>query len=272
MLDRFSLGSTLCLLGFCSLFGATTQGATLAGHQVVGGKIVEIRFPLAKYFQDVAAQDGNPRVQTGRAVLTFPPGFDPARRWPILIVTSTSDSDRTSPMDVEWYRAPADAEGWVILGSDAMVKPRLDSTSWRLALLAAALETLRNEWPQTAKWPVAFAGFSGGSKRSGELGAMLAKTRSVKICGFYLGGINVDRLGEAYKIYHPGKDFLNVPIWISGGTNDPVATPSDEAAVQASLERTGFNRVRLVRFKGGHQLKMSEVRLALRWFREVGKF
>jgi predicted esterase len=131
---------------------------------------------------------------------------------------------------------------------------------------------LHKEWTQTKSWPVAFAGFSGGSKRSGELGAMLARTGSVKICGFYLSGINVDRLGEAYKTYQPGKDLLNVPIWISGGTNDPVATPSDEAAVQASLERTGFTRVRLVRFKGGHQLKQSEVRLALRWFRELGKF
>ena len=272
MLDRFSLGGTLCLLGSCSLVVATTQGAMLAGHQVEGGKMVEIRFPVAKYFQDIAAQNGNPRVETGRAVLTFPPGFDPARRWPILIVTSTSDFNRTSPMDVEWYRPPADAEGWVILGSDATVKPRLDSTPWRLGMLAAALEMLHKEWPQTAKWPVAFAGFSGGSKRSGVLGAMLAKSGLVNICGFYLGGINEDRLGEAYKTYQPGKDFLNVPIWISGGTDDQIAPPSAEGAVKASLERTGFTRVRLVRFEGGHWLKRTEVRLALRWFREVGKF
>jgi hypothetical protein len=57
-----------------------------------------------RYFQDIAAQGGNPRVETGRAVVTFPPGFDPARRWPILIVTSTTDYHRTSPMDAEWYQ------------------------------------------------------------------------------------------------------------------------------------------------------------------------
>jgi hypothetical protein len=248
------------------------ESATLAGQQVQGGKTVEIRFPVSKYFQDIAAQGGNPRVETGRAVLTFPPGFDPARRWPILIVTSTTDYHRTSPMDAEWYRPPADAEGWVILAADATIKAKQDSTPWRLGMLGAALEALRKDWPQSARWPVAFAGMSGGAKRSGLLGAMLAKTGSVNICGFYFSGINDDRLSPAYKTYQPGPEFLNIPIWISGGMDDTIATPSSEGAVQASLQRTGFKRVRIERFMGGHRLKRSEVRLALRWFRELGGF
>ena len=89
---------------------AGVDAATLAGQQVQGGKTVEIHFPVSKHFQDVAAEGGNPRVETGRAIVTFPPGFDPARRWPILIVTSTTDYHRTSPMDAEWYRPPANAE------------------------------------------------------------------------------------------------------------------------------------------------------------------
>ena len=63
----------------------------------------------------------------------------------------------------------------MILASDATIKPRQDSTPWRLGMLGAALEAVRKEWPQTAKWPVAFAGMSGGAKRSGVLGAMLAR-------------------------------------------------------------------------------------------------
>lgn len=248
------------------------KAATLAGQPVQGGKKVEIRFPVSKYFQEVAAQGGNPRVETGRAVVTFPPGFDPARRWPILIVTSTTDYHRTSPMDAEWYRPPADAEGWMILASDATIKPQHDSTPWRLAMLGAALEALRKEWPQTARWPVAFAGMSGGAKRSGVLAAMLAKAGLVNICGFYLSGINDDRLSPAYKTYQPGPAFLNIPIWISGGMDDEIATPSSQGAVQRSLQRTGFKRVRIERFMGGHRLKRSEVRLALRWFRELGGF
>jgi hypothetical protein len=108
------------------------EAATLAGQQVQGGKTVEIRFPVSKYFQDVAAQ--------------------------------------------------------------ATIKPRQDSTPWRPGMLGSALEAVRKEWPQTAKWPVAFAGMSGGAKRSGVLGVMLARAGSVNICGFYLSGINDDRL------------------------------------------------------------------------------
>jgi len=265
------LGALPALIWFC-LPTTGMEGATLVGQQVQGGKTVEIRFPVSKYFQDIAAQGGNPRVETGRAVVTFPPGFDPARRWPILIVTSTTDYSRTSPMDVEWYRPPADAEGWMILASDATIKPQHDSTPWRLGMLGAALEAVRKDWPQSAKWPVAFGGMSGGAKRSCVLGAMLAKAGSVNIRGFFLSGINDDRLSPAYKTYQPGADFLNIPIWISGGMDDVIAHPSLEGAVQVSLRRTGFKRVRVERFMGGHRLKRSEVRLALRWFRELGGF
>ena len=175
-------------------------------------------------------------------------------------------------MDAEWYRRPALAEGWVLLAPDATIRPRLDSTQWRLAMLAAALESMRKEWPQSAKWPVAFGGFSGGAKRSAVLGAMLAKTGAVKTCGFFLSGINEDRLSEAYRNYSPGGDFLGIPIWLSSGQSDNVAKPQDHNRVKASLERTGFKRVRLERFAGGHQVNKEEVGRALRWFREVAKF
>jgi hypothetical protein len=263
----------LLILGLLAL--VVTQknhAATLAGQQVVPGGKIEIRFPVSKYFQDIAAQAGNPRPETGRAVLAFPAGFDPSRTWPILIVTSTSDFNRTSAMDAGWYSRPAIEEGWIVLGSDATISPRIDSTQWRLGLLGAALEAIRKEWPQSARWPVAFAGFSGGSKRSGLLGAMLAKSGSVRVCGFFLSGINEDRLGEAYKTYHPGAGLLEVPVWLSSGSSDPVATPQAHVLVKASLERTGFKRVRLEQFTGGHQLKLSEVRKALQWFRQLGKF
>jgi predicted esterase len=160
----------------------------------------------------------------------------------------------------------------VVLGADATSRPRIDSTQWRLALLAAALEAIRKEWPQTSKWPVAFGGFSGGAKRSGILGAMLAKTGSVRVCGFFLSGINEDRLSEGYRTYQPGRGFLEVPVWLSSGSDDPVATSSAHTLVKASLERTGFKRVRLEQFGGGHQLKKSEVRRALQWFRQLGRF
>jgi hypothetical protein len=256
----------------CLFVAARGEGATLAGQEVRGGGSVDIRFPVTQYFQDYAAQGGNPRVETGRAVLMFPPGFDLARPWPILIVTSTTDANRTSPMDAEWYRRPATTEGWVVLASDATVRPHQDSTNWRLGMLAAALEFLRKEWPQSAHWPVAFAGLSGGAKRSGVLGAMLAKSGTVNIYGFLLIGINDDRLSEAYKTYRPSPDFLSVPIWLSSGIDDHLAPPGAHEHVRLSLQRTGFQHVRVEAFDGGHQVKPAEVQRALRWFREMGKF
>src|ERR1700737_3453508 len=236
-LTRFAFLSNLLA------FSAIVEGATLAGQQVQGGGTADIRFPVSNYFQEYAAQGGNPRPTTGRALLMFPKGFDPARSWPILIVTSTTDMGRTSPMDAPWYQKPANDEGWIVLASDATIRPRQDSTLWRLGMLGAALEAVRKEWPQSAQWPAAFAGLSGGAKRSGVLGAMLAKSGTVKICGFFLAGINEDRLSAAYQEYHPPPDFLNVPIWLSGGLDDPIAPPRARRPLPRSLGNTFFTRV-----------------------------
>ncbi len=272
-MQKFSRIRSLVFL--CSSLGLTINAgaATLAGKEAKPGPLVEIQFPVSKYFQDVAAQGGNPRPATGRAVLSFPPGFDPARRWPIMIVTSTTDYHRTSPMDAEWYHPPADAEGWVILAPDATIKPQHDSTPWRLAMLGAALDADAKKTGRKAA-----TGRSHSSEcpaapsRSCLLGAMMAKGGAVNICGFFLSGINDDKMSEAYKTYQPGGDFMNTPIWISGGMDDVIATPSLEGKVAASMRSTGFKRVRLEHFIGVHQLKRSEVKLALRWFRQLGGF
>src|SRR2546423_15485550 len=95
------------------LFLASAEAASLAGQEVRAGGTLNLQFPVNKYFQDYAAQGGNPRPTTGRALLMFPKGFDPARSWPILIVTSTSDNSRTSPMDAPRYQDAAMKEGWI---------------------------------------------------------------------------------------------------------------------------------------------------------------
>ena len=265
----------LLLVGFfcaCQLIHAIGDAATLAGQEVHGGGTLDLRFPVSNYFQEYAAQGGNPRPTAGRALLMFPKGFDPSRPWPILIVTSTTDLDRTNPMDAPWYRDAATKEGWVVLATDATIRPRADSLQWRLSMLTAGLQMIRNDWPQSAQWPVAFAGFSGGAKRSGILAAMLAKNSGLKICGIFLAGINSDRVTAAYKEYQPQAEFLNTPIWISSGTADQIAPPGAQEGVYYSLKRTGFKDVRLEKFFGGHALKSAEIQRALHWFRQLGKF
>jgi hypothetical protein len=263
----------LVLLLGCSLFVASKVYAlTIAGKEARPGSVIEIQFPVSKYFQDKAAWGGNPRPQTGRAVLSFPPGFDPARRWPIMVITSSTDFQRGSPEYARFLTEPANAEGWMIVASDATIKANHDSTPWRLAMLGAAFEAIRKDMPQSRNWPVAFCGHSGGAKRSCLLGAMMAQAHAVNICGFFLSGINDDKMSESYKTYQPGRDFLNIPVWISGGNEDPIATPGLEGQMMANMRRTGFTRVRLEHFPGVHQMRRSELKLALRWFRELGGF
>src|SRR5215813_10794878 len=76
--------------------------ASLLGREIVPGHTADIQFPVDEYFQNYAAEGGNPKPATGRMVFTAPKNFDPSRAWPILIVTSTTDANRTSPMDSKW--------------------------------------------------------------------------------------------------------------------------------------------------------------------------
>jgi hypothetical protein len=59
----------LLITALISLFVSKAAcAATLAGQQVQPGGKIEIRFPVSQYFQGIAAQAGNPRPETGRAV------------------------------------------------------------------------------------------------------------------------------------------------------------------------------------------------------------
>ena len=254
------------------LSASVCKSATLEGQPVQPGATLDIKFPVSQHFQDYAAAGGNPRPTVGHALISFPKGFDPARTWPILIVISTADNHRTNLMDAPFYQEPGIAEDWIVLATDATISPRDDSDSWRLGLLAAAIEMMHKNWPQSMRWPVAFAGFSGGAKRSGYMAAMLASAQAVKICGLFLAGINDDQITLAYKRYHPPPSFLNIPIWLSSGTGDSTAPPWKHEHVRASLVNTGFKRVRVESFSGGHEVDPAQVQLALRWFRQLGNF
>jgi hypothetical protein len=124
-----------------------------------------------------------------------------------LPMHGTGSSGKWQVANGEIHESPAS-----IRDSDiCFTKMRQDSTPWRLGMLGATLEAVRKEWPQAAKWPVAFAAMSGGAKRNGVLGAMLARAGSVNICGFYLSGINDDRLSPPTKTYQPRRGFPQHP-------------------------------------------------------------
>ena len=92
----------------------------------------------------------------------------------------------------------------------------------------------------------------------------------MNICGFFLTGINEDQMPEALKTNPVPPGFLRLPIWISNGINDRIATPAQAQQVKGSLVRTGFQNVRLSRFGGGHEVNRADLQSALKWLRQQG--
>jgi len=248
-----------------SAFGAALPGTAPAS------KRIDTWFALPQFNREYAAQGGNPQPSAGRLLIYLPDRLDVRRTWPLLIINSTSDGGRTSVMDAPAYRS-ATADGWVVLATEANIRLRTDTISWRAAVLSAGLDLLHHDWPASKAWPVVFAGFSGGAKCSEWISAIFAQTRSVRIAGIFLAGINNDRMPEALQAFHPPAEFHNVPIWISSGRDDSIARPDAERAVQGSLIHLGFRNVRLSSFSGGHELDRAGLRDALRWFRNLGQF
>ena len=83
-----------------------------------------------------------------------------------------------------------------------------------------------------------------------------------------MGAVNQDLASESAKLYEPATRYKKTPIYLSGGTDDKIATPQHHSEVKESLLQSGFTTIRLETFKGGHALSEGEVRKALNWFLE----
>jgi hypothetical protein len=272
MIDYVRAVCLIPALSFVFAFPITVaKGASLkfAGVSLSPGATVRADVPLSAQEKSYASEGGNRSPANAVAVIAVPRNFDPQRSWPVLVAISTNDFNRQNRDDlVDFYRGAGLAEGCVILAGDGAEFPRQDSTGWRAAMTLAALDALHASFPGSNKWPVAIAGYSGGAKRAGWIAPLLALA-GCRLIGIYLTGINEDRLSTGYRQYRPGPEFLNTPIFISSGSSDTVAKPSDQYHVKLSMERTGFRRVRLESFPEGHVVKNSRTIEALRWFRSL---
>ena len=82
-------------------------------------------------------------------------------------------------------------------------------------------------------------------------------------------GANEDHLSDGYARIQPGPGFLNTGIYISAGRDDRIATVDQQYAVAGLIKRTGFQRMRIGTFHGGHEVNDAQTSIALRWFREL---
>jgi len=158
----------------------------------------------------------------------------------------------------------------VLLAGDGPQHPRNDNVAWREAMTMAAIDALHRSFPGSQKWPVACAGFSGGGKGVGYVAPFLARN-GCRIIGVYITGANEDHLSGGYATLRPGPNFLDTPIYVSAGHEDRIATIEQQYNVVGSIKRTGFKRIRMGTFRGGHEVNDAQTSIALHWFRELAK-
>jgi hypothetical protein len=251
---------------------AATEGPLkFAGVAFSPGSTVTANVPLSAQEKSLAAQGGNTVPPNGVAVLATPSNFDPRKSWPVLIPCSTSDFKRQNRNDlVQFYRSVGLHEGWVLLAGDGPQQPRNDTAAWRGAMTLAAIAAFHHSFPGSDRWPVACAGFSGGGKGVGYVAPLLAKN-GCRVAGIYITGANEDHLSDGYARIQPGPSFLSTPIYISAGHDDRIATVEQQYTVAGSIKRTGFNRMRIGSFRGGHEVNDGQTSVALRWFHDLAK-
>ena len=267
------VGQLVVALNVVSTLAAEAAQASLnfAGTPFSPGSTVRANVPLSAQEKSYAAQGGNPVPASAVAMLATPANFDPRKSWPVLVPCSTSDFKRQNRDDlVQFYQRVGLAEGWVLLAGDGPQHARNDTAAWRLAMTLAAIDALHRSFAGSEKWPMACAGFSGGAKGAGSIAPVLARN-GCRITGLYLTGVNEDYLSPGYARAQPGADFLNTPIYVSIGHDDRIATLEQQYNVVGSIKRTGFQRIRIGTFRGGHEVNDAQTSIALQWFRSLQK-
>jgi hypothetical protein len=245
----------------------TSVVTTNAPYKVPENRIMEFSVPLGPSARVAVSNSKNPPVDFARAAIAIPSGFEPEIPTPILLICSTSDGNASSINAMRFFTNVALRLGWIVIAADGPVKPQQDNPPWRWAMVSSLLDHINKAWPGSKRWPIVAAGNSGGGKWAGVVGAILSQ-KGYNLIGVFMSAVNQDYASEAAKIYDPAVRFKQVPIYISSGTEDKVATPDHHEQVKDSLLRNGFGMVRLESFKGGHALSEGELRKALAWFVE----
>jgi hypothetical protein len=244
-------------------------GLSFAGVPLSPGATVRADVALSELEKSYVREGGNAVPSHTVAVLAVPPGFDPKKVWPVLVVFASSEHRHQNADDLMMiWRHFAFAEGWIALAGDGpTTAPRVDSSGWRVGHTLAALDALNRSFPGSRQWPIVPIGQSGGAKRASYLAPLFA-VGGYRMAGIFLTGINEDRITDGCRQFRPPRDFYSIPIFLSSGDRDPIATPDQQLAVENSMRRTGFKNIVHKTFAGGHGGSPAHVVEALRWFRK----
>jgi hypothetical protein len=243
----------------------TTNSPTLTTNTPALARIIQIKIPANIAANAEASRAGVLGVTTLKGIVALPAGFDPRRAWPVLVVTAPSGASAVQSLG--GYTNVALSRGWIVTAVDGpKVRTEQDTSVFAWAMLSSLLDQLRISWPQSRQWPFACAGFSGGAKRAAMTAAQMMR-QGDSVIGVFMGGCNEDRATTGYEIARPGTRFLDVPMFLSNGTRDPIAGPIYGEKVRGLMEQTGFRNIRLETYDDQHRLNTNQVRIALEWFR-----
>ncbi len=258
------------------LLAALALARPAGAFEVTRGGTTEYSVGLTPALRELAGAGGHSGkpapVRNALCAVAVPADFDPAKPWPVLVVSSTSDARYNSSRRLmARFTAPALAAGWVVVAADPD-RPAAegdDTNGLRYALIKAALAGLQLQWPGFPQWPVAFGGFSGGAKRSAWMAAMFTLDGHQPV-GVFQGGCNEDAMADALTTYRPDqRAFRNIPVFLSSGDQDPIATPEQQRDVSLDLTQQGFRHVRLERYAGRHEVNAAHITAALQWFTQL---
>lgn len=234
----------------------------------VPGEVTIFQAPLSATQQAEAARGGhhgdggNRQLRTAKVAIAVPPGFDSSKPWPIILICNTQAYSNIDAMNQ--FKTAALAENWIIMAADDAESEPTKEGATREPTAEAAFDYLAQLWPGVKRWPVATGGMSGGGKNCAFLAARLAKNGQ-PVIGMLMMGVNQDMATTAMNQDRPPA-FRQTAVFLSSGTQDTIATPAHHEHVKGSLRGSGFRKLRLESFDGGHVVHEPHVSEALRWF------
>lgn len=240
---------------------ATPKSGPLA--DLKPGKMFTFEAPLDE--EEIKASKNNARVATVGVIV--PENFDPRKTWPFFVVFASNDGKGLNVQRLPMYADLIVKNGYVGIAADGPLKPDGFGIEYEWAVLNAGMRVLESEWPGSSSWPMAMGGNSGGAKKASISAAIWTK-KGRNVSGLFLGGCNQQYLsGVAEQIKAPPA-VRKIPVYISNGRSDTVATPRMVDTVERGLKAAGFKHVRRETYDGGHGLNKDEFEKALRWFGE----
>jgi len=241
---------------------ASSASSNPAALAPTPGEIFTLEVPLSAKRRAEATKDGNAGLAHAKMAIAVPQNFDPQKSWPVLVISNTEAYSNIDSM--RQFKDVAIGEGWVIMAADGVETEKNKEGGDRWPTIAATFDYITPAWPAVKDWPIACGGMSGGAKNSAFLAADLARERH-RIIGMLMMGCNQDMATVAYRKSAP-PNFLSAAVFLSSGKSDTIATPAQHEEVKNSLKATGFQKVRLENFDGGHDIYQPHIGEALRWF------